>query len=176
MQIRSTTENDAGEIRRLYHAAFPEGEAGAVAKLAVDLLAERTTPPVLSLVAELDGHVAGHVAFSRVTIDGMGGESYLLAPLAVLPEAQKRRIGSDLVESGVRQLADRGARVVFVYGDPSYYGRFGFTAAAAERFVPPYPLKYPFGWQGLALDGGDPSAGEPARFDCLAPLCDPSLW
>ena len=44
-----------------------------------------------------------------------------------------------------------GVDILFVYGDPKYYSRFGFSADAAVRYIPPYRLQYPFGWQGIAL-------------------------
>ena len=68
-----------------------------------------------------------------------------------------------------------GADVVFVYGDPAYYGRFGFQRETATRFLPPYDLQYPFGWQAVVLHG-DPADERIARISCVAPLCDPSLW
>ena len=45
-----------------------------------------------------------------------------------------------------------GVNVVFVYGDPKYYGKFGFSAEVASAYSPPYELQYPFGWQAVALN------------------------
>jgi len=147
-----------------------------VSRLAVDLLSEETTPQTISLVSEADGAVVGHVAFSPVSIDdGEHLQGYILAPLAVRPDHQRRRIGSSLVESGMLQLSGMGVDVVLVYGDPEYYGRFGFTVDAAERYVPPYGLQYPFGWQGLALsERGIPESS--VEIACVASLRDPALW
>lgn len=176
MNIRVATQQDRGDIERVHWSAFPEGERELVAKLAIDLLAEDTTPPTVSLLAEADGAVVGHVAFSPVAIaDHAGCQAYILAPLAVQADLQKRRIGSTLVEHGMRQLAAAGAHVVFVYGDPEYYGRFGFTADAARNYTTPYPLQYPFGWQAVILNAcgiGD----DPAVITCVGALCHPELW
>lgn len=176
MQIRIATRQDADAVRSVHLSAFPEGENKIISKLAVDLLSEETTPPTVSLVADVDGVAVGHVAFSPVAIEStVGFQGYILAPLAVRPDYQKRCIGSRLVESGMQRLSDMRAGILFVYGDPKYYGRFGFSVEAAEGYVPPYALRHPFGWQGIVLrDSG--AAGSPAKIACVASLNDPALW
>lgn len=164
-------------MQNLYLSAFPEHERGLVSKLAVDLLAEETVPPTISLAAEADGAIVGHVAFSPVTFPEARDDSlaYILAPLAVAPAYQKRGIGSHLVKSGIQRLVPLGAALLFVYGDPNYYSRFGFSARAAEDFIPPYPLLYPFGWQALALNNS-PQKGTPKKITCVQSLNHPALW
>ncbi len=94
-----------------------------VATLAIDLLSEATSPETISLLAETDGQVIGHIAFSPVTADNHGEwVGYILAPLGVMPGHQKRRIGSQLIESGIEWLTEKSVDVLFVYGDPKYYG------------------------------------------------------
>ena len=157
-------------------SAFPEGENTSVANLATDLLAAATEPESIHLVAEADGRVAGHVAFSPVTAgSNPGWMGYILAPLGVRPEHHGVGMGSRLVRDGLKRLADMNVDAVFVYGDPDYYGRFGFRAEPAQRFKPPYPLQYPFGWQAIVagVQTGDEGAVEIA---CVAPLSDPGLW
>jgi putative acetyltransferase len=176
MQIRIATRQDADEVRDIHLSAFPETESEIIAQLAVSLLSEETTPPTVSLVAEAEGVVVGHVAFSPVAIHSKEDfRGYILAPLAVRPDYQKRGIGSRLVESGRQRLSDLGAGILFVYGDPRYYGRFGFSVEAAGGYVPPYALRYPFGWQGIVLKDCD-AARSPARIACVASLSDPALW
>jgi len=80
----------------------------------------------LSLVAEIDGQVVGHIAFSPVTVsDGTPGW-YGLGPVSVLPDYQKRGIGTALINRGLSLLKDRGGRGCALVGDPDYYRRFGF--------------------------------------------------
>lgn len=176
MQIRIATSLDRDDVRRVCLAAFSEDEREMVSRLAINLLAEETTPATISLVAETDGAVVGHVAFSPVTIDtDKKWRGYILAPLGVHPELQKRRIGSKLIQHGMQQLSGMGVDVLFVYGDPSYYSRFGFSADAAARYIPPYALQFPFGWQGFAIS--EPISGKsPVKISCVTPLCDPELW
>ena len=176
MHIRTATSLDRDAVHSVHWSAFAEDEREIVSKLAVNLLSEETTPQTISLVAEAEGDVVGHVAFSPVTIGSDEGfQGYILAPLGVKPDCQRRRIGSQLVESGMQQLSRMDVGILFVYGDPRYYSRFGFGAGVAERYVPPYRLQYPSGWQGIALN--ECSAGKsPVTIGCVTSLCDPVLW
>lgn len=176
MLVRPATSLDQEGVHSVHWSAFDEGERELVAKLAVNLLSEESTPAVISLVAETEGDIVGHVAFSPLTFhDDPDLQGYILAPLAVKPEHQRRHVGSSLIESGMQQLSDIGADVVLVYGDPKYYGRFGFSVEAAERFVPPYKLEFPFGWQGIAItDQGKRTS--PTEIECVRSLCDPAMW
>lgn len=81
----------------------------------------------ISLVAELDGRVVGHVAYSRVAISDGSLEWYGLGPVSVLPEFQRRGIGSALVQTGLERLRARDARGCVLLGNPAYYARFGFA-------------------------------------------------
>jgi putative acetyltransferase len=176
MRLRAATRSDRDAIHAVHWFAFGEDERELVARLAVDLLTEAPTPPTLSLVAEMGGVVVGHVAFSPVTADGFTDlQGYILAPLAVRPDHQRHHIGSLLVERGMGRLSEMGTDLLLVYGDPEYYGRFGFSVDVARRFAPPYALTYPMGWQGVILS----ERGVPERslkLDCVASLRDPALW
>jgi putative acetyltransferase len=176
MHIRIATSLDQDNIHSVHWSAFAAGEREIVSKLAVNLLSEETTPQTISLVAESEGAVVGHVAFSPVTIGSNKNiQGYILAPLGVSPDYQKRCIGSKLIESGMQQLSRMGVDILFVYGDPKYYSKFGFSVDAAECYIPPYRLEYPFGWQGIALS--ECSIRKPSiQIVCVTSLCDPALW
>ena len=176
MHIRVATSLDRDDIHSVHWSAFADGEREIVSRLAVNLLSEKSTPQTISLVAETENIVIGHVAFSPVTFDNNeNAQGYILAPLGVKPDYQKRRIGSKLIESGMQQLSRIGVDILFVYGDPKYYSRFGFSVDAAECYIPPYKLQYPFGWQGITLKNC--STGKlPIQIACVTSLCDPALW
>ena len=175
-RIRVATSLDCDDVREIHLCAFPEGENQIVSTLAANLLGEETSPKTISLVAEADGAVVGHIAFSPVTVDNnMSWKGYILAPLGVKPEYQKRQIGSKLVDRGIEQLSKMGVNVLFVYGDPKYYGRFGFNADQASGYSPPYELQYPFGWQAIILNDGA-FTESPVKISCVDSLKDAELW
>ena len=118
--IRPEQAGDEKAIHALHAAAFPSpSEAGLV-----DALREAGAA-TLSVVAVVDGVIAGHVLLSPVSIDGVLG----LAPIGVLPELQKRGIGAALMRHALEQARQQGAGAVVLLGDPAYYRRFGFLPA-----------------------------------------------
>lgn len=176
MQIRPARNDEAEAIRQVYLDAFGEDEREAVACLASDLHAVAAQPGFLGLVAEKEGKIVGHVVFSPVTVGGDTGIlCFILAPLAVSPAHQGAGIGTRLVKEGIRLLTGSGADLVFVYGDPDYYGRFGFRLETAEGFRPPHPLNYPHGWLALRTNEARPLPGA-TDITCVAPLDRPELW
>jgi len=176
MHIRVATALDIEAIRNVHLCAFPDEEKHQVAKLATDLLDEHTQPEAISLVAEANGEIVGHIAFSPITITNhTSWIGYILAPLGIKPDYQQCKIGTQLIETGIKRLSEMGVNVVFVYGDPKYYGRFGFNADDASRYSPPYPLQYPFGWQAINL--AREKVGYPVvQITCVEPLNNPALW
>lgn len=125
--VRPEQSGDLDAIRRVHRAAFP---TAAEARLVDALRAAGRL--VVSLLAELDGEIAGHVAFSPVRIDAQQSArpALGLAPLAVRPAHQRRGIGSRLVREGIVACATRGVGFVVVLGQPAFYGRFGFFPAS----------------------------------------------
>jgi putative acetyltransferase len=160
-------------MREIHRDAFGD-EGAAVSKLALDLMADETARPLLALVAEEGGEVVGSVIFSAARIEGAEGVSAcILAPLAVASRHQRKGIGRQLVERGLDVLRERGTDLVFVLGDPRYYGRFGFRPG--HRVRPPYDLPYPEAWMALALQRGTPEL-ESCRLVCSRPLNSPEHW
>ena len=173
MNIRVATEADQKGIREIYLTAFDASENETVAALAIELC---STPEALNLVAEREGILVGHVAFSPVWLDGEP-IGYVLAPLAVSPSNQRHGIGRQLVETGLQQLKEAGASLVFVYGDPAYYHRFGFKLAGPVQWQPPHPLSYPEGWQVLRLNEADGMVATGAgALSCVEALRRPEMW
>ena len=175
MKIRESVENDKKSIRKVHQNAFDQSEGEVVSQLAIDLLEDKTTLPILSLVAELDNEIIGNIIFSSVSIKGAEGISaYILAPLAVTSVAQKSGIGTQLINKGLETLKARGAEIVLVYGDPSYYLRTGFKAG--HNLKPPHKLQYPEeAWMAQELVEGILSKTQ-GMVQCASSLDSPELW
>lgn len=175
MLIRRARAEDAEDVQKLYEATFDVSEASLVADLAVALLQEPSEPETLSLVAEIDGNLVAHVAFSPVYLaESERVQGFILAPLGVHPDVQKGGLGTRLVKDGLGQLSEAGIGLVMVYGDPQYYGRFGFDVELAKSYPAPYPLAFPEGWQALSLNQGTGMAT--GALTCVSALSNPVLW
>ena len=172
----SQGHTDVNAICMVIETAFSDEENTVIMNLVEELHQETTSPSIKSLVAEVDNQVIGYVSYSPIFLksdSGIGG--YILAPLAVSPEHQKQGVSSNLINAGIDMLTENGVGAVLVYGDPDYYGRFGFNAEIGLSFVPPYSLQYPFGWTGIMLND-TPVPEQPIQFDCVAALSKPELW
>lgn len=88
----------------------------------------------LSLVAEVNGKIVGHAAFSPVTINEQFVDWYGLGPISVVPDLQKQGIGSKLILDGLARLRDLGAKGCVLEGSPAYYERFGFKPRAGLTY------------------------------------------
>jgi len=124
--IRSETSADVSAIADVTVAAFKTLAISNQTEhfIVAGLRAARAL--TVSLVAEADGCVVGHIAFSSVTISDGTLNWYGLGPVSVVPEYQRRGIGSALIREGIARLKDLGARGCCLVGHPEYYGRFGF--------------------------------------------------
>lgn len=126
MQIRAERQADISSIRAVNQAAFT---TSAEVDL-VDALRARAQP-IVSLVADEDGTIVGHIMFSPVTLLPHPDLRIMgLAPMAVVPARQRRRIGSALVQEGLERCRELGFAAVVVLGHAEYYPRFGFTPAS----------------------------------------------
>ncbi|UNK51017.1 N-acetyltransferase [Lysobacter sp. S4-A87] len=152
MWIRTETQADHTAISNLIATAFADQQgAGRTEQRIVDAL-RADGALSLSLVADIDGRIAGHVAFSPVRVGDGTERWYGLGPVSVAPRDQRNGVGSALIRAGLSELAERGALGCVVLGEPGYYQRFGFRQVPGLRFGD-VPAEY---FQALAF--GDRSA------------------
>ncbi|MBZ5603346.1 MAG: N-acetyltransferase [Acidobacteriia bacterium] len=157
--LRPEAAGDHHAIRSLNEAAFGRpDEANLVDQLRCD------GDSLLSLVAEVDRKIAGHILFSRMWVENVAAVA--LAPMSVIPEFQNRGIGSQLIRRGLDELRERGERIVIVLGHQHYYPRFGFSTHLARNLQSPFP---PEAYMALelspgALDGVHGKVRYPAAF------------
>jgi putative acetyltransferase len=127
MIIREERAGDAEQIRTVNLAAF---DTSAEADLVVGL--RRGAAPTISIVAEDDAALIGHIMFSPVTLVGAAALPLILmglAPMAVVPARQRQGVGSRLVVDGLERCRRASVAAVVVLGHPDYYPRFGFVPA-----------------------------------------------
>ena len=146
VHVRHEEPSDRDAVWNVHYHAF----GGTAEADLVDALREDGSAAI-SLIAEVDGEVVGHIMFSEVTIrtDKLAIESLSLAPMAVLPTLQRQGIGSALIAAGLEECRKLSHRGVVVLGHPEFYRRFGFSSELASS------LKCPFGhgkaWMALEL-------------------------
>lgn len=144
MIVRREGPEDRAAVHALHVAAFGRPGAPEVpeARLVELLRAAGDTVPELSFVALSGDAVVGHVTCSRATVDDAA--SLGLGPLGVLPDAQRRGVGSALMHTVLGAADALGAPVVVLLGDPAYYGRFGFVPAERVGIRSPEPRWGPY--------------------------------
>jgi putative acetyltransferase len=124
--IRSEIDTDVNAITDVTVAAFRSLEiSNHTEQFIIDAL-RASKALTISLVAELDGRVIGHIAFSPVTISDGTRNWYGLGPVSVLPEYQRQGIGKALVLEGLSRLKALNANGCCLVGHPDYYRKFGF--------------------------------------------------
>jgi putative acetyltransferase len=124
--IRDETESDAAVITQVTVAAFETMEISNHTEQFIIEALRSARALTLSLVAEVDGRVVGHIAFSPVAISDGTKNWYGLGPVSVLPEYQRRGIGKALIQEGLSRLRKLSAKGCCLVGHPQYYRKFGF--------------------------------------------------
>jgi putative acetyltransferase len=122
--VRPERPGDEAAIHEVNESAFGRPEEARL----VDALRVQARP-ILSLVAEAHGDIAGNVVFTPVTLEGFPDLLLGLAPMAVRPELQRRGVGSALARAGVAACRSLGAVALVVLGHPEYYPKLGFMPA-----------------------------------------------
>lgn len=176
MIIREAGDGDLQDALEVERLAFCRNDE---ADLTEALLADPSAEPRLSMIAHVEGRPMGHILFTAVRVEGAerNVRASLLAPLAVIPRAQRQGYGGRLIEEGLRRLSKAGVELVFVLGHPGYYPRFGFEPALELGFQPPFRLaaKDAPAWMVLPLrDGVIGATG--GRIACADALNKPEHW
>ena len=125
--VRSETDADVSAIAEVTVAAFKTLEISNHTEQFIIAALRAAKALTVSLVAEVDGRVIGHIAFSPVTISDGTRNWYGLGPVSVLPEYQRQGIGKALIREGLSRLKDMNAQGCCLVGHPDYYRKLGFS-------------------------------------------------
>lgn len=159
MKIRQEQLNDYEAVYKVVQAAFANAEHadGNEQDLVAALRKSAAYIPELSLVAEEQGKIIGHIMFTKAFV---GSAAVLaLAPLSVLPEYQRQGAGSALVEAGHEVARRLGYGYSVVLGSEKYYPRFGYVPAESFKIFPPFTvprenfMAYKLNSTAINLDG-----------------------
>jgi len=147
MIIRNENESDIQAIADITKTAFATLAISQHTEQFIINALRAAGALTVSLVAEIDGTVVGHVAFSPVTISDGNPHWYGLGPVSVLPQYQRQGIGTALIREGLSLLKARAGQGCVLVGPPAYYQRFGFRnlpALTLEGVPAEYFLALPF--------------------------------
>ncbi|MHA3982280.1 GNAT family N-acetyltransferase [Acinetobacter venetianus] len=153
IQIRDEQNTDIQAIFDLTTAAFNDEEHSSHTEQFIVNALRAAKQLTVSLVAETQGKIVGHIAFSPVSISDGTTDWYGLGPISVLPEYQGKGIGSELMNEGLNRIKTLNAKGCVLLGDPNYYGKFGFKADT-RLILEGVPAKY---FQILAFTNYVPS-------------------
>ena len=138
--IRQENKNDYNDVYNVVKRAFETAEHsdGNEQELVVALRNSSSFIPELSLVAEKDNKIIGYILFTKVKIDRY--EELALAPLAVIPEYQRKGVGSELIKKGHEISKKLGYHYSIVLGSENYYPKFGYVPATQFGIIPPFDV------------------------------------
>ncbi|WP_215402885.1 GNAT family N-acetyltransferase [Vibrio gigantis] len=183
MKFRQYDSSEIETITQLFTQTFTdsegENEGKTVGKLANDLLTTTDPTELLCFVAEDDSiesdrKVVGAIIFTPFTFDDET-KAYLLSPVAVSTQVQKRGIGQKLINFGLQILKEQGVELAVTYGDPSYYSRVGFEQITVEQIPALFNLSYPHGWIAQSLIGGEIKVAS-EQSSCVEALAHAQYW
>ena len=174
--IKKATDSDLNDVLRIETEAFGHSKES---NLVNGLLNDDSAKPLLSLLAIDDDEAIGHILFTKVRITGNEDalSAMILAPLAILPNAQGKGVGGKLIKEGLRQLSESNVDLVFVLGHPEYYPRFGFKPAGVRGFEAPFliPDKDASAWMVQELRPGV-IGNFSGKIICADTLNEPEHW
>lgn len=153
MRIRKESPSDAAAIEAVTIAAFQGAAHTSHTEQFIVRALRDSGQLTVSVVAEDNGAIIGHVAVSPVAISCGTTGWYGLGPISVAPERQGHGIGAQLMEHALTELRTLGAAGCVVLGEPNYYSRFGFNAEPSLT-LPDVPTEY---FQAISLNGSVPS-------------------
>lgn len=142
MIIRQENKNDYEKVYNLVKLAFANAthSDGDEQNLVTRLRESEAFIPELSLVAEVEDEIVGHILFTKIKIGDSNTVGVALAPLAVKPQFQNRGIGGELIKEGHRIAKELGYGFSVVLGHDSYYPKFGYQPARKYSIIAPFPV------------------------------------
>ena len=178
MTFLTYKSDDIEEIKKLVTQTFSDSEGPAegalIGNLAYDLMTTTATRDLYCFVAVENDEIIGSIFFSRLSFEN-SENVFVLGPVAVHTNFQRKGIGQQLINFGLSALKTNGVELAITYGDPAFYVKVGFAPITEDVVKAPLKLTYPEGWlaQSLVGDKVEPLAGKPY---CVAAFNKPEFW
>ena len=179
MDISNWVNHDAAAIAELFRVTFTASEGADEGALIEDFVKSllSTTPQsdIRVFLGAQDGALCAAAVFTRLKYPEDPRTVFILSPMAVAPDFQRRGWGQSLLSHALATLREEGVDIAVTYGDPGYYKRVGFSPIS-EKIVPaPMPLSYPEGWIAQSL-GEDPLSAIKGPCICAPALKRQDIW
>lgn len=161
-------------FQNVFSKAEGEAEGKAIAELVDQLIKVDNTNDVMGFLAKEDDLIIGAIFFSRLTFEE-GYNAFLLSPVAVSNDHQRKGIGQSLIRFGIESLKNMGVDLLFTYGDPNYYSQVGYKPITEDVIKAPQPLSMPIGWLCQSLTSNDIPVVQ-SKPSCVAAFDRQELW
>ncbi|MCP4992805.1 MAG: N-acetyltransferase [Gammaproteobacteria bacterium] len=178
MKLSAYNKSDIEKIKQLFTKVFSDSEGQTegllIGGLVYDLIKNTDNQDIYGFVSIENYKVIGAIIFTRMTFES-GDTAFLLSPVAILTSHQGKGVGQKLIKFGIQRLKEKGVKLVFTYGDPSFYSKVGFRHITEKIAKAPLELTQPEGWlcQSLVGDEIEPIAGNSY---CVEALNNPEYW
>lgn len=154
VKFRHHNAEEANDIVQLFTSVFATSEGDAegalIGKLAADLFETTDNRDLFNYVAVDADHLVASIFVTRLDFDN-NCDAFILGPVAVNSDRQRKGIGQTLIRHGLNDLKDRGVEFVLTYGDPTFYRKVDFQQISPATIRAPFKLSQPEGWLGQSL-------------------------
>ena len=178
MNHKILNKNSQGEVTNLFTSVFilseGEKEGRLIGNLASKLSSGIDNQEIICFGTYEDESIIGSIFFTRLRFKE-AIRVYMLAPVAVRKEHQRKGVGQALINFGLNELKNRSVALAVTYGDPSYYSKVGFQALSENVIQAPLKLLMPEGWLGQSLTE-EPIPTIKERPTCVEAFDDPAYW
>lgn len=179
MEFVTSFRSRSDEISTLFADTFSasegEAEGALIGALSRDLIETTPDGDLFLFAAEDAGRLIGAVFMSRLVFPQDANTVFMLAPVAVETKHQGEGVGQTLIRHALEQMAAKGTDIAVTYGDPNYYGRFGFAPISTDDLAAPMPLQHPHGWLAQRLSGNS-AISLVGSSECVPAFRDPAYW
>jgi len=171
--------SDPEAFIKVFQASFAdsegEDEGRVIETLCRDLLDTTPSDDIYTFTALEDEAIVGGIMFTRITYSEDDKTIFLLSPVAVRTDRQRRGIGEALLHYGLEHLRSKSVDVALTYGNPKYYSRVGFRQITPDTAQPPFAASQPHGWLGQSLTD-EPLSALRGPSKCVPAFDDPAHW